>query len=517
MKNIKFIYKVMIFPALFAVLFITILFLSNSFNSQSRELLLESQEKFIPSIEKSILIGNNLDGIIRGLQDAMAAGDEYMLNDVDTIATNVETLCEELRAIDSTSKADSIKLVFKQYYKAGRMFTASWISADGAINDEVRNLMTPMGENLKSTKRLVKELNEYSKNESSSHFEKVKENFSNATRTMLLVVIIGIVVVLGISFLLTREIVLPIHRAVEYMTKISDKKINFEIDAKRKDEIGQLYKSINRIIQNFRTIIGSINETSNTVLNSGTHLSKLSQSMAQSSNQQAASAEQMSASIEEMLSSIEQNSNNAQEAKQIAKKAEEGIKEGTEASISTIEMMKEISEKITVINEIAERTDMLAINAAIEAARAGESGKGFSVVASEVRKLAEKSQNAAKEIIELTEKSLNVAEKSGNKLTAIVPDVQRTTQIVEEIAATSMEQESGTAQISTAINQLTSTTQQNTASAEELASESEEFVSQAEGLKAIMSSFVLEDKEDKTEEEILREQIKFLKEQLNQA
>jgi methyl-accepting chemotaxis protein len=190
-----------------------------------------------------------------------------------------------------------------------------------------------------------------------------------------------------------------------------------------------------------------------------------------------------------MCSNIRHNSENAQQTEKIAIKAEDDAMEGGKAVYETVVAMKEIAEKINIIEEIARQTNMLALNAAIEAARAGEHGKGFAVVAAEVRKLAERSQAAAAEISDLSTSSVGVAEKAGKMLDQMVPDIQKTAELVQEISAASGEQNSGAEQINSAIQQLDRVTQQNAAGAEELSSTSEELASQAEQLLGSVGFF----------------------------
>jgi methyl-accepting chemotaxis protein len=197
--------------------------------------------------------------------------------------------------------------------------------------------------------------------------------------------------------------------------------------------------------------------------------------------------------MEEMVGNITQNSDNARQTEQIALRASTDIQEGNKAVLTTVEAMKTIAEKIAIVGEIAEKTDLLAINAAIEAARAGELGKGFAVVAAEVRKLAENSQAAAKEINNVSKTSVKVADESGVLLQKIVPDIQKTALLVQEIAAASLEQNSGANQVNNAIMQLNAVTQKNAAAAEEMSSSAEEMASQAEQLSELISFYKLSD------------------------
>ena len=208
-----------------------------------------------------------------------------------------------------------------------------------------------------------------------------------------------------------------------------------------------------------------------------------------------ASAEQASSSMEQMSANIKQNSDNAQQTEKIALKAADDAKQSGSAVNETVKAMKEIAGKISIIEEIARQTNLLALNAAIEAARAGEQGRGFAVVASEVRKLAERSQVSATEISKLSTSSVGVAEAAGLLLQKLVPDIQKTAELVQEIASASSEQNNGVNQINMAIQQLDTVIQANASSSEELSSISEETLAQVEQLKSADAFFKVDLKE----------------------
>jgi methyl-accepting chemotaxis protein len=227
-------------------------------------------------------------------------------------------------------------------------------------------------------------------------------------------------------------------------------------------------------------------------------LSSSSQSLAQGATEQAASAEEISSAMEEMSVSIKKNTENSQLTEKIAEKVSKNAKSSGEAVNEATNAMREISEKINIVQEIARQTNLLALNAAIEAARAGEHGKGFAVVASEVRKLAERSQNAAEEITELAKNSLIVADKAVEMLDILVPDIAKTANLVYEITASSIEQNQGATQINKAINDLDRVVQQNAGSSEEMAATAVELSAQSQELQKAISFFKI-DLENKNE------------------
>jgi len=264
---------------------------------------------------------------------------------------------------------------------------------------------------------------------------------------------------------------------------------------KRDDEIGEMTEALNNMSGTIRNIVSNIRKGANTLAISSKQINSSARKIATGANDQAASTEEVSASIEEMTSSIGQNSDNARQTEQIAQKVADSVAVINKSVVRTAEAMQNIAEKILIINDIAERIDLLAINAAIEAARAGEHGKGFAVVASEVRNLAESSQIAANEIDNVSKSSVKLAEESRLLLEKIVPDIQSTLSLVQEITTASIEQNTGINQVNKAVQQLTTITVQNTSAAEELSSSSDGLLSQSRTLLESVSFFKTTDED----------------------
>ena len=257
----------------------------------------------------------------------------------------------------------------------------------------------------------------------------------------------------------------------------------------KRSEKDELMGALDEMVKANANMIGEAQLTIENIVLASQSLQSVAVQISEGSTEQASSTEEVSSSMEQMVSNITQNTDNARQTEQIALQASKDIIEGNKAVTVTVEAMKKIADKITIIGEIAEKTDLLAINAAIEAARAGEQGKGFAVVAAEVRKLAENSQAAAKEIDELSKSSVRIADESGKLLQKIVPDIQKTATLVQEIASASIEQNSGANQVNNAITQLNAVTQRNSAASEEMSSSAEEMASQAEQLRDTISVY----------------------------
>ncbi len=256
-----------------------------------------------------------------------------------------------------------------------------------------------------------------------------------------------------------------------------------------KPKIRGVYKNMRTMMMNLGRIVRETIQISDHLGLSSQQFSSGSQKISEWANEQTASAEEVASSMEEIVSSIQQNTSNAQETEKISRKATELIVEVNDSVKQTVSKMNTVSEKIKIIGEIVQQTNILALNAAVEASRAGEHGKGFAVIASEVRKLAEKSSAAADEIIELTESSVEVVGKSDQLLTEVIPDIQRTSQLVQEIVSSSKEQSLSSEQINNALQHLNEIVQHNAAAAEEMAGSSNELRMQAESLKTTISFF----------------------------
>ncbi|MFO0752224.1 MAG: MCP four helix bundle domain-containing protein [Thermodesulfovibrionales bacterium] len=312
---------------------------------------------------------------------------------------------------------------------------------------------------------------------------------STATKTMVILLTVGMLLAAGLGIFISRVISVPLRRGVDFSQSVAGGDLAQRIDLSRKDEVGQLADAMNGMVEKLKDIVGEVTAASDNVASGSQQLSSSSQQMSQGATEQAASIEEVSSSMEQMSANIRQSADNAQQTEKIAVKSAADAKEGGEAVRETVTAMKEIAGKISIIEEIARQTNLLALNAAIEAARAGEHGKGFAVVASEVRKLAERSQTAAGEISHLSSSSVQVAEKAGEMLTKLVPDIQRTAELVQEITAASREQDAGAEQINKAIQQLDQVVQQNASASEEMASTAEELSGQAEQLQSTIGFF----------------------------